>query len=74
MKTRVDPTTCIGCGLCVALCPNSYTLREGEAGLVISEATEEQPDTAELLTETIDACPVGAISLSPNHGTSQNPV
>lgn len=74
MKTRVDPTTCIGCGLCVALCPNSYTLRPGESGLVISEAAAEQPDTDELLTESIDACPVGAISHTTDHGSAQNPV
>ncbi|PIV90149.1 ferredoxin [Candidatus Gracilibacteria bacterium CG17_big_fil_post_rev_8_21_14_2_50_48_13] len=72
MPTRVDPKICIGCGVCVAICPNSYSLVPGEDGLIVSKESETQPDTETLLKETIEDCPVGAISQisEQTHGTA----
>ena len=59
MKVTVDKGTCIGCGFCEGNCPEVF--RMGDDGLAESyqEATEENKATVE---ETIDGCPVGAIS------------
>lgn len=57
--TKVDKDTCIGCGMCVALYEEAYTLDdEGKA-----ESTQS-PDTVDeaRLEETIEECPVDAIS------------
>ena len=61
-KTQVDENLCIGCGMCVSLCKKVYELDtvSGKAYIknkeVFSEVTKEE------LEETVEECPVGAIS------------
>ena len=61
-KLVVDKSTCIGCGTCVALCPEVFELNEeGKA-----EAKQKKLDIEKLKNKTeeaIEACPVKAISL-----------
>jgi len=57
-KISVDKNKCIGCGACVATCPNSFEIKDGKAHPVKSQV--------EKLTCEKDAeagCPVDAISI-----------
>ena len=56
----VDYETCIGCGSCVALCPEVFELRNDEKAWVIAQ---DKCDTCDC-QEAVDVCPVQAISWS----------
>ena len=57
-EVHVDPDTCIGCMLCSQMCPNVYeVMPDGK-----SKATNPAGDTEENLQDSIDQCPVDAIS------------
>lgn len=54
---KVDKELCIGCGACVALCPDSFKLNnEGK-----SEAISQ--DNLECAKKAAESCPVQAISV-----------
>ncbi|RLJ03279.1 MAG: ferredoxin [Candidatus Aenigmatarchaeota archaeon] len=59
MKVTVDHEACIGCGSCVALCPEVFEL--GEDG----KSHVKNPDACDQCNcqEAADVCPVGAITL-----------
>lgn len=50
---------CIGCGLCVGLCPEVFTM--SEVGLAIGSPVAAEH--LELAREAADSCPVDAIEL-----------
>jgi len=54
----VDQSLCIGCGVCVDMCPEVFVMTaDGKA-----QAIKEECDTCNL-EEVADACPVEAINL-----------
>jgi ferredoxin len=60
MKVKVDSNSCIGCGACVAVCPNVFDLTdEGYAAAKVSEVAEEDKASC---GEAMEGCPVSAIS------------
>jgi len=60
MEARVDDSVCIGCGVCVELCPDVFAM-EGETAVVITIVVP--PDQEELCLRARDSCPVAAISI-----------
>ncbi len=58
MKIKIDKEKCIGCGTCVALCPEVFDI--GEDGKSYVKNPNGKCDNIE---EVINACPVGAISV-----------
>lgn len=50
---------CIGCGLCVSICPEVFALTEGD----VARAQEEEvsPAMESPATEAMDSCPTSAI-------------
>jgi len=53
----VDEETCIGCSICVTVCPQGYQMNErGKSEVILTKPTD---DIA--MAEALDACPVGAI-------------
>jgi len=53
----VDQEKCIGCGTCVALCPEVFDLnKEGKSYV-------KNPEGKCNLKEVVEACPAGAISI-----------
>ena len=53
----VNQETCIGCGTCVALCPQTFKLNDGGKSEVISQ------DDAECAKGAVESCPVQAITV-----------
>lgn len=60
MKIKIDKNKCIGCGTCVALCPNSFNW--DQTGLKV-EAVNPPSDENSSLKDAAAACPVQAIEL-----------
>ena len=63
MKVSIDPTLCIACGSCVAICPEVFEMKEdGTVDVKTQWKGKEIP--AELqakVQEAHDMCPVTAI-------------
>jgi ferredoxin len=61
MITKVDKEKCIGCGSCVAICPEVYEIEtDGKAG---AKAGVDCEQYAGKVNEAKDACPAMAISV-----------
>ncbi|ODS42909.1 MAG: ferredoxin [Candidatus Altiarchaeales archaeon IMC4] len=57
MKPKVDKEKCIGCGMCVDVCPvDVFELAENKSGPVNASACVE-------CKQCVENCPVGAIRL-----------
>ena len=52
----VDANTCIGCGACVALCPDCFEIKDDGKSHVKAQACKKCK-----LQDVAAACPVGAI-------------
>lgn len=54
----VDKDCCIGCGTCVALCPNVFQLKDDGKSDVVDAAGAPEAE----VQKAIDSCPVQCIS------------
>ena len=61
MTPKVDESRCIGCGLCVQLCPELFTVDSRQIACVSGTANLEEEQAR--LEAAIDYCPVKAIYL-----------
>ncbi|KPU44528.1 ferredoxin [Oxobacter pfennigii] len=61
MKTKVDPETCIGCGLCPSIAPDIYEM--GDDGKAFAKEPEVSPSQEDAAQEAADGCPVDAIEI-----------
>ncbi len=59
---------CIGSGMCVALDPEYFSLRDGQARTGGSEVAPDQR-----YIDAADTCPAGAISVTDSEGTEIAP-
>jgi len=61
VEVNINFDECIGCGVCMQVCPDVFGLDEnsGKAVLVKNEAG---PEEQELIKEAIDSCPIGCIN------------
>ena len=57
---KVDADTCIGCGTCEGIAPDFFKVIDGVAHPLKSF----EPGEEEEIEETIDSCPVQAISIA----------
>ena len=61
MKARVDQDTCIGCGVCPAVCPEVFELDdEGLSHVIVDTVPEDAEDEAK---DAEESCPVDAIKV-----------
>ncbi len=61
MKAKVDPELCIGCELCVNLCPEVFRMEDGKAVAF----TDPTPEAArESCQQAKEQCPVDAVVVS----------
>ncbi|HHV43935.1 MAG TPA: ferredoxin [Firmicutes bacterium] len=61
MNPHVDPDKCIGCGLCVDICPEAFEM-DDEAGVARATANAAEADQ-DCLEEAASSCPTDAIEL-----------
>ena len=61
LHAKIDPDTCIGCGLCPSMCPEIYQM-EGDLAKVIADPVP--PGGEDCAREAAESCPVAAISIS----------
>jgi ferredoxin len=61
MKATVDRETCIGCELCVTICPDLFTIDEDNKAVVLVELLPAQSETCAKAAEL--GCPVSAITV-----------
>lgn len=59
MKVTVDQEVCIGCGMCIDICPEVFKFNDDSKSEVIPEANLE--DVKEKVEEAKEVCPVDAI-------------
>ena len=57
MKARVNQELCVGCSLCASMNPEVFQMDENGLATAVKETEDET-----LLQESIDSCPVSAIS------------
>ena len=57
MKVNLDKKKCIGCGSCVAVCPDVFEMKSGKAEVI--KATTDKP----CAKEAEEICPVQAIKI-----------
>ena len=59
MKVKVDNNSCIGCGACVATCPNVFDLTDD--GYAVAKVAEVADADKETCKDAMEGCPVSAI-------------
>ena len=60
MKVQIDREGCISCGLCVATCPEVFTIADDG----LAEAIENPPaEHIEKIKEAADGCPTSVIKI-----------
>ncbi len=57
---KVDQDKCIGCGMCVSMCPDCFKLND--TGKAESTCTGDNCECNCDLDSVVASCPVGAIS------------
>lgn len=60
MKAKVDQDSCIGCGLCVEICPQVFRMEEDIAVVFVAIVPKEDEASCETAAEE---CPVTAITV-----------
>ena len=59
MRAKVHKDECIGCGMCVNICPEVFSMGEDEKAFVIKDTS---PETEQGVADAMENCPVAAIS------------
>ncbi len=62
MKASVDREACIGCGLCVEICPAVFELDDEDIAVVKTDPVPAEAEAA--CRQAADACPQAAIEIT----------
>ncbi|MFC4148775.1 ferredoxin [Micromonospora mangrovi] len=62
-RLHVDPTRCIGSGICAGVAPRHFVLVDG-----LSRPVEEQVAPADAVLDAADSCPMEAVVVSDVEG------
>ena len=60
MISKVDKDSCIGCGMCIDICPEVFQYDDEYKSECVMETIPEE--LKEKVAEAIDVCPVEAIA------------
>ncbi|AWK51515.1 ferredoxin [Clostridium beijerinckii] len=61
MKGFVDKDTCVGCGVCTAICPEIFKM--GDDGIAEASEDEISDNLIESAKDAQEQCPVSAITV-----------
>ncbi|HEX9025978.1 MAG TPA: ferredoxin [Clostridium sp.] len=61
MKGFVDKDTCVGCGVCTAICPEIFKM--GDDGIAEASENEISDNLIESAKDAQEQCPVSAITV-----------
>jgi ferredoxin len=61
MKAIVDQDECIGCGVCIEMCPEVFTWNDDEKAVAYTNPVPE--DVQQTCQEAADSCPSEAITI-----------
>lgn len=61
MKAEIDRDACIGCELCVTICPEVFDMDDEQIAIVIADPIPS--DAEDDAKEAEDSCPTSAISI-----------
>ena len=61
MKIHVDENLCIGCGLCVNMCPKCFQINDDGKSKVICKYDSLNSNEKNEVLQSKEMCPVGAI-------------
>ena len=61
MKAKVDPDICIGCGLCVNVCPEVFKMEDDKAVAYVAIVPKGLEENCQ---KACDECPVTAITVT----------
>ena len=61
MEVSINFDECIGCGVCMQVCPEVFGLDE-ESGKAVLLDYEHSDDNANLVKEAADSCPIGCVN------------
>lgn len=60
-KVIVNKDKCLGCGMCVGICPGIFDFDDD--GLAKADNDKINSENKNIVNEAIDSCPVGAIEV-----------
>lgn len=58
MKAKVDPELCVGCGLCIDICPEVFEMKDDKAVVIVDVVPADKEDACK---HAKDECPTEAI-------------
>ncbi|MCK4805924.1 MAG: ferredoxin [Candidatus Pacebacteria bacterium] len=58
MKIKVDKQKCLGCGVCISLCPEVFELKDGKSEIKEKVNFKKHKDS---IKQVIETCPTSAI-------------
>jgi ferredoxin len=67
MKATVDKSLCVGCGVCVDICPEVFEMDDDE-GVAIAKINPVPPEVADSCREAADQCPQTGIQIDEPNG------
>ena len=60
MKLKVDQTKCLGCGMCVNMCPQVFELKNGKSSV---KKNADLKKNESCITQAASLCPAQAIKI-----------
>jgi len=63
MKVKINQEECIGCGSCLAVCPDIFDLNDDNKAFIKDTGTDQGEVDNQCVKESVDICPVQVIKV-----------
>ncbi|MBU1292363.1 ferredoxin [Patescibacteria group bacterium] len=63
MKIKINQEDCIGCGSCVAICPDVFDINQENKAVVKNTNTDQGETDQECAKEAVEICPIQVIEI-----------